>query len=1046
MRHALLMCLQILLVMSCAWNSFALAQDEAESGPQYRLIGPYVSGRAGRVTGVAGDPLTYYLATAAGGVWKSSNGGQEWEAIFDETGVSSIGSVAVAPSAPYVVYVGTGEANIRGNVGKGQGIYKSSDGGKHWQQVWRSQGQIGTLQVHPQNPDVVYAAVLGNPFAANDDRGVYRSRDGGQNWQRVLFVDADTGAADVAMDPNNPNILFAGMWQARRQPWHMQSGGPGSALFRSNDGGDHWEKLSGDGLPDGLWGRVGVRVAASNSQRVYALIEAEEGGLFRSDDGGDNWIRVNDSHGIRQRAWYYTTLTIDPLDADTVWMPNVNMQKTIDGGEHLHSVKGGGWDYHDVWIDPSNPKRMAVASDAGVSLSWDGGSSWIRPPLPISQFYRISVDQQEPYQIMGSVQDLGTQAGPSNSLHGGGIFLSDWHTVGGGEAGYVVARPDDPKLIYAGEYLGFLSRYDDRIGQSSHVGIYPDNGSGHGAVDLRHRFQWTAPIHISPHDPNLVYHASQTLQRSRDGGQSWEVISPDLSRNDASKQAWSGGPITGDNTGVEFYSTIFAVAESPVEKGVIWVGSDDGLVHITRDDGVSWQQITPAGFPQWGTVAMIEVSTHHPGTAYVVADAHRLNDDHPYLWKTENYGKSWKKLTTGLDESVYLHVVREDRQVPGLLYLGSDRGMLWSQDDGQHWQSMQLNLPPVAVIDLALSPNDLVVATLGRSLWVLDDLTPYRQAEQSQQSVQFYPPLPTRAWFYGPEPSNYGPGSGENPPEGVILNYQLPAVPEKTLVLNIYRADGQLVRQLSSEAEAVYPPEGHPDYDPGSTAEAELTTVQGLNRAVWDLNYQPAERISDSTNDAGDVHIGPRALPGEYRLELVVDGQAYTQTLNLLPDPRATASTEDLIAQLRYSLELRDRISELSRLVEMVRVLKSDLNRLSERLSGDPEKQSWVAQAKQLNEQLYQVELVLYSPNAEVNYDILAGRDGGAKLYSRYGWLYLSSLNHQGMPTQGMREVAAELNQLFESQQNLLRQEIVPALERLNQSAGDSGPILVPHL
>ncbi|CAN5150826.1 hypothetical protein BH24PSE2_BH24PSE2_07150 [soil metagenome] len=463
--------------------------EEKEPGIVYRLIGPAAGGRVSRVTGVPGDPLTYYAATASGGVWKSVNGGLEWKPVFDDQPISSIGSIAIAPSKPNVVYAGSGEANIRGNVGEGNGIYKSTDAGDHWTHVWAAEGQIGTMDVHPEDPDVAFAAVLGSPFGPGEERGIYRTRDGGENWEQVLYVDADTGASDVAIDPSNPEVVFAGLWQTRRRPWQMISGGPGSGLYISRDGGGSWQRLEDNGLPKGIWGKVGVRVAPNDSSRIYALIEAQEGGLFRSGDGGRTWERINDSQGLRQRAWYYSTLTIDPTDADIVWFPQVPMLKTVDGGESVRSVLGGGWDYHDVWIDPRNPQRMIVGSDAGISLSHDGGETFVRPPLPISQFYHLAVDMSTPYRVMGSLQDWGTMSGPSNSLHDGGILLWDWHPVGGGEAGYVVPDPSDPGVIWAGEYLGYLSRYDPRTGRSPHVGIYPDNGSGHGARDLQYRFQ-----------------------------------------------------------------------------------------------------------------------------------------------------------------------------------------------------------------------------------------------------------------------------------------------------------------------------------------------------------------------------------------------------------------------------------------------------------------------------------------------------------------------------------------------------------------------------
>ena len=1018
-------------------------------GLDYRLIGPALGGRVARVAGVPGDPLRSYAATAAGGVWRSTNGGADWKPVFDNQPVSSIGSIAVAPSDPNVVWVGSGEANIRGNVAEGNGIYRSTDGGATWTRVWSAEAQIGTIIVHPQDPGVVFAAVLGSPFGPGPERGVYRTTDGGATWQRVLFVDADTGASDVCFDPANPRILFAGFWQARRQPWTMTSGGPGSGLYVSRDGGDSWRRLEGKGLPAAPWGKVGVRVAPSDSRRVYALIEASSGGLFRSDDGGESWALVNASRGLRQRAWYYTTLTVDPSDADTVWFPQVSMLKSIDGGRSVRAVKGGGWDYHDVWIDPADPKRLIAGSDAGVSLSRDGGETWARPPLPITQFYHVTVDSRVPYRVLGSVQDLGTVSGPSNSLHSGGILLSDWHPVGGGEAGHVVADPSDPDIVWAGEYQAFLSRWNGRTGQAPHVGIYPVDGDGHGAADLRLRFQWTAPILVSPHDPKVVYHAANQLFRTTDDGQSWEAISPDLTRDEAEKQDWSGGPITGDNTGVEIYDTIFALAESPLEPGLIWAGTDDGLVHVTRDNGSTWTAVTPPGFPEWATVRCIEASRWDAGTAYVVVDAHRLDDETPYLFATADFGRSWKPITGGLDKESYLHVVREDSRRRGVLYLGTERGVMVSRDSGGSWQSLRLNMPTVAVVDLVVAGDDLVVGTLGRSAWILDDLTPVREwsAAAAAEPVHLLAPPPAVRWRVAAAPYGSRAGAGENPPRGALITYSLAEKPKGEISLEILDAGGRLVRRLSSVLKPLRTAPDHPDWDPESEPKPELKAEPGLNRAVWDLRHEGARWVPGGRIDTGDPGPGPLVLPGDYTLRLNVDGSSWTQTLRVEPDPRSTVAAADLEAQLAFALELRERLSRITDMVATVRSVRDQLKGREALLAPDPRAAQLIALGRELSTRLDGVEEAIHNPGAEVDYDILAGRDGGTKLYSKLAWLLMGSDDHDGPPTQGMREVAAELAAELAAEEAKLDTLLREDLRRLNALAAelDLGYILVPE-
>ncbi len=1035
----------------------ALRADEEEApkgGPKefaslkYRLVGPPAGGRVARVAGVPGDALTYYAATASGGVWKSTDGGLRWKPVFDDQPVSSIGSIAVAPSDPSIVYVGTGEANIRGNVAQGNGIYKSADSGRHWTRVWAQDGQIGTMVVHPRNPDVAFAAVLGKAFAANPERGVYRTKDGGKTWQKVLSKDADTGASDVALDPQNPSIVFAGLWQTRRRPWELTSGGPGSGLYVSRDGGDTWVQLKEKGLPEGIWGKVGVGVAPSDSRRVYALIEAEKGGLYRSNDGGETWTLASPHHGLRQRAWYYSTLTVDPANPDVVWFPQVPMLKTTDGGKTIKRVKGmHHGDHHDVWIDPRNPRRVIGGNDGGVDLSEDGGETWYAPPLPISQFYHVAVDGQVPYHVFGAMQDLGTAAGPSNSLSSAGITLSDWFDIGGGEAGHAVADPDDPAVFYAGEYLGIFTRYDHRTLQARNVSAYPNNLSGHGAEDGAYRFQWTAPIAVSPHDPKAVYHGGNVLFRTTDGGQTWTAISPDLTRNDKSKQKWSGGPITGDNTGVEHYCTIFAVAESPRQKGVIWAGSDDGLVHVTKDGGANWTNVTASvpRLPEWGTVSLIEPSPFDAGTAYLVVDAHRMDDVRPYLWKTADFGKTWKSLTVGLPADVYLHAVREDPARRGLLYAGTERGVSYSPDDGATWRELKLNLPTVAVHDLVVKGKDLVVATHGRSIWILDDLTAIREWSTAiaEKPVHLFSIEPALRWRTHGAVTRLVKGPGENPPGGAVIRYALKDKPKGEATLEIQDAEGRIVRTLSSKKPEPEEREDEPDAGDADKPEA-LSLDPGVRSVVWDLRYEGAEWIRKARVDSGNPKRGPLALPGRYTAKLTVDGQTLTAALEVRPDPRLTVPAADLEAQLRFALTLRDEVSRLTGIVNQVRSVREQLRAVKPRLDKDARAAPLTTLGDALIAKCDALEQRLHNPTAEVTYDILAMK-GGARLYSKLVPLYSWAAGGDGAPTRAMREMyaehARELKQLEDEWKGLVAGD----LAELNRKARDLGLELVSY-
>lgn len=991
---------------------------------KYRSIGPAWGGRVSRAAGVAGNPNLYFAATASGGVWRSKNGGTRWKPVFDDQPTSSIGSIAIAPSDPNVIYVGSGEANIRGNVAAGNGIYKSTDGGTTWQHVWKQEGQIGTMVVHPKDPDIAYAAVLGHAFGPNPERGIYRTMDGGKSWKQILSKDPDTGASDVAIDVSNPRILFAGLWQARRKPWTMTSGGPGSGLYQSRDGGDSWKQLK-EGLPNGMWGKVGVAVAPSDGRRVYALIEAEEGGLFRSDDGGKKWTRINGDRKLRQRAWYYSTITVHPANPDELWCPQVPMLRSIDGGKAFAFVEGiHHGDHHDIWFDPYNPKRMIGANDGGVDISHDGGETWYAPPLPISQFYHVSVDNRKPFYVSGALQDIGTAQGPSNNLSEEGIHYTDWYGVGGGEAGWVVSDPSNPNIVYAGEYMGYISRYDHRTRQAQNVSIYPENASGLGGESLIYRFQWTAPIVISPHDSRVVYHAANVLFRTDDGGQTWDAISPDLTRNDKSKQKWSGGPITGDNTGVEVYCTIFAVAESPLEAGLIWVGSDDGLVHITRDAGKNWEDVTAniPEIPEWGTVRMIEASHFQAGTAYLAVDAHRLDNMEPYLYRTSDFGKTWERLDGQLPRDIYLHAVREDPISPGLLYVGSEQGVVFTRNDGEVWHSLRLNLPTVAVHDLQVKEDSLVLGTHGRSVWIFEDLHVLRKFEAKlaeNQTHLFTAPAAIR-WSYS---SDYkggfseGSAKGENPPQGAFIYYWLKEKPDGAINLEVLDSEGILVRSLSSEPMVLTGFTEYTDEEKKVLDEWVLPTKEGVNRAVWDLRWNGAEMFEGGILDFGYPRIGPMALPGEYTLRLKVDGKVHTEKLLLEPDPRQQVEEADLREQLSFALEVRDSITKLTRTVKRIREIRMRLKTHSELLEGN----ELSGAAGRLIEALDRLEGRLHNSKAVIAYDILA-QEGGAKLYARLDAISMWANSADGAPPQGARELfALQREEVDRSRQELDR-------------------------
>ncbi|MBV9404431.1 MAG: hypothetical protein JO211_03735, partial [Acidobacteriaceae bacterium] len=726
-----------LLFSSLLFAALVNAQDlSVLKTLKWRLIGPFRGGRVDAVTGVDSQPNVYYFGGVGGGVWKTTNGGMEWQPVSDGQpfGTSSVGAVAVSESDPNIVYAGTGEYDIRGNVSHGDGVYKSMDGGKTWKHIGlENTRQIGRIRVHPRNPDLVYVAALGHVWAPNDDRGIYRSKDGGKTWEKIFSRGPKAGAIELVFDPTNANILYAGFWEVYRKPWDLESGGPGSGLFKSTDGGDTWTDLTHNpGLPKGVIGNIGISVSAANPDRVYALIEAEDGGVYRSNDAGKTWTKVNDERKLRQRAWYYGRIFADPKDPDKVYATNVEFFRSDDGGKTWNAIRTPHGDNHDLWISASDPQRMIEANDGGVIVSTNGGKNWTTEDnQPTAQFYRVALDDDFPYNAYGAQQDNTTVETATRSSTGG-IGERNWHPVGGGESGWIAPWRKDPEIVFAGSYDGLITRYDHHDGQTRNVTVWPDNEMGWAPDKLKYRFQWNFPLLFSAHDPDLLYAGGNAVFSSNDHGQTWKPISDDLTRNDKSKQISSGGPITKDNTSIEYYDTIFTIAESSVKQGLLWVGSDDGMVHVTRDGGAHWENVTPKNMPEWIQVNSIEASPFDPGTAYFAATLYKFDDYRPFLYKTTDYGKSWRQINSGIPQNAFTRCIREDPNHKDLLYAGTETGIYVSFNGGANWQSLQLNLPVTPITDLAIQKreHELVAATQGRAFWILDDTVLLAQAKE----------------------------------------------------------------------------------------------------------------------------------------------------------------------------------------------------------------------------------------------------------------------------------------------------------------------------
>ncbi len=1019
---------------------------------EYRMIGPFRGGRVTAVTGIAEQPYTFFMGTTGGGVWKTDDAGETWENVSDGFfDVGSIGAVDVADADPNTVYVGTGSAGVRGNVSIGRGVYRSLDGGGSWEHVGLGEaGAINRVITHPDDPSTVFVAALGNPFGKNEERGVFRSRDGGDSWEKVLFVADSVGAVDLVMSPANPRILFAGMWRVERKPWTLIDASTDGGVFRSTDGGDTWERLD-HGLPTGLIGRIGLSMSPADPDRVWALVNAldPQGGVYRSDDGGDRWERVNRDRKLRQRHWYYSHIDAHPTDASTVFVQNTRFYRSIDGGRAFDPIQVGHGDVHDLWINPERPDIMIVSNDGGAQVTLTGGRSWSTlHNQPTAEFYRVTVDDQFPYRVYGAQQDNSTITVPSRSP-GGITPEQEWYSVAGAESGHIAVTPGNPDLVYAGNYIGRIDRYDHRSGTSRNVIAYPQMQDGTAPRDLKYRFQWNAPIVVSVHDSNVVFHTSNFVHRTRDGGMSWDVISPDLTTNDTTQQGLPGGPLQHDHTGVEVYNTVFAFAESPHDPDVLWAGSDDGLIHVTRDGGETWTDVTPPGMPDEGTVNALDVSTHAPGRVTAAVYNYRMDDWRPYVFRTDDFGATWTLLTdgrNGVPPDAPVRVVREDPERQGLLYAGTEFGMYVSFDDGAHWQSFQLNLPHTPITDLVVHESDLVVATQGRSFWILDDLTPLYELDDivdGAPAFLFTPRAAVRA-----DVSGFGDGarSPEAPPQGAVLHYTLDEAAEDGLTVEILDTSDQVVRTFGSSA-----PDAEDDDEPGPKTEfrARRDTAPagaGMNRLVWDLKVPGPRTLNQSVMSLGYTG-GAWVPPGDYRVRLTVGDWSDTRPFQVLADPRLDVTTADLAAQYAATIRARDMVTETHTAIRTIRLARNQLADAAERVRQGGYDETFTTQvasdADSITARLTEVEEELIQTRNESGQDPL---NFPPMLDNQIVYLYGHVNAAYGRPTEGTLERAADLRIELDVQLVRLRDLMdtdVASFNRLLQAQGVPG-VVVP--
>ncbi len=985
-------------------------------GIEWRSIGPFRGGRASGVTGVPGDPKTFYMASTGGGVWKTGNGGTTWENISDGYFGGSIGAVAVAPSNTQVLYVGQGEQTVRGNVSSGfEGMWKSTDGGETWTNIGLDDAMhIGRIIVHPDNENVLWVAVMGDLFKSSETRGVYKSTDGGQTWNRTLFANADAGAVDVSLDPSNPDFMMASTWRVRRTPYSLTSGGEGSGVWRSKDGGETWENLMDKrGMPKGPIGISGVSISPVNSNTIYAIIEANKGGVYKSTDGGESWRNTNSDRGLRQRAWYYSRIYADTKDVNKVYVMNVAYHVSTDGGRTFRANRAPHGDHHDLWIAPEDNMRLVIADDGGAQVSYDGGESWSTyMNQPTAQFYRVTTDNAFPYRIYGAQQDNSTVRIDHRSF-GFAITEDNWESTAGGESAHIAPNPDNPDIVYGGSYGGFLTRVDHNKGINRNINAWPDNPMGHGAEDYKYRFQWNFPIFFSPHDSKKLYTTSNHVHLSTNEGQSWELISPDLTRAEPDKLGKSGGPITYDDTSVEYYATVFAAIESPYEEGLIWAGSDDGLIHVTKDGGKNWENVTPPDFPKYLMINSIDADPFVKGGAYIAGTQYKLGDYQPYLYKTKDYGKTWTKITVGIPNDYFTRVVRADQKRQGLLYAGTERGMFVSFDDGASWKPFQMNLPVVPITDLAIKNDNLIAATQGRSFWVIDDLTVLHQLSDEISAKNFHLFKPMDAYRLGGRSfrgasSNMSLLYGKNKPAGPIIYYNMKDVPEGTKAkIEIYGKKGELVDSFNQKPK------------------------KGLNMFNWDMRYENAEGFEGLIMWAASIRgPGPLAPTGEYTAKLIVGDESQETKFNLIRDPRYPSTDADIQAQFDFLIAVRDKVTETHRAIKDIRATREQMDGLMKKIKGDERYKEVVDAGKELMEKMTSVEEALYQTKNRSGQDPL---NFPIRLNNKLAALLGVAGGGEWAPTKQAEDVRVELTAQIDAQLATLKGLMNTDLPAFNQ-------------